>query len=93
MNEDSTQKRESALQFPCEFPIKAFGVAEKDFPNLVFKLIKKHVKGLKKNAMESKHSKKGNYLSVTITITAQSKEQLDAIYQDLTKEEKVLMAL
>jgi hypothetical protein len=43
--------------------------------------------------MEMRPSKAGTYLSLTITIVAQSREQLDAIYQELSSHPLVLMAL
>jgi hypothetical protein len=38
-------------------------------------------------------SKAGNFVSVTATVEAQSQSQLDAIYQELTDCDQVLMAL
>ena len=85
--------KQSALKFPCEFPIKAMGLAEDGFSDLVFTIVKKHYKKAQKKSIQIQHSKKGNYISVTVTIQAESKEQLDAIYKDLTEEKKVLVAL
>ena len=84
---------ESLLRFPCDFPIKAMGKAEDDFDALVVGLIRKHSPDLPEAAVKSRHSNGGRFISVTVTIQAQSREQLDNIYMDLTAEKRVLMAL
>ena len=81
------------LEFPCDFPIKAMGKTENDFDALVVEIVRKHCPDLLEGAVRSRLSKAGNYVSVTITIQARSRSQLDNIYMDLTAHEKVLMAL
>jgi putative lipoic acid-binding regulatory protein len=81
------------LTFPCEFPIKVMGYANDHFETAVLSIIRKHVPHLKENALQNRLSKNGKYLAITISITADSKEQLDAIYLDLNQEESVLMTL
>ena len=81
------------IKFPCQFPIKVMGIASDNFHIVIFDIIKKHVSDLSKEAIKSRLSKKGNYVSVTVTIEAESREQLDNIYYDLTEHKMVLMAL
>jgi len=83
----------SLLKFPCEFPIKAMGKAEDDFDALVVALIRKHSPDLTEGAVTSRYSNGGRYVSVTVTILAESREQLDSIYMDLSAEKRILMAL
>ncbi len=85
--------RETALTFPCEFPIKAVGHAEADFASLVVNIIGRHYADLCDEAVRTRPSRNGKYVAVTITIQASSREQLDAIYLDLTACDQVLMAL
>ncbi len=87
------ETEESLLKFPCDFPIKAMGEAAEDFDTLVVSLIRRHSPDLQEGAIKSRASKGGRYLSVTVTIQAQSREQLDNIYRDLTAEKRILMAL
>lgn len=89
----ATSNTESTLEFPCRFPIKAFGEAADDFDLLVVSLVRRHVPGLGEGAVHKRLSRGGRYMSVTVTIQAESRAQLDAIYQDLTREERVVMAL
>jgi putative lipoic acid-binding regulatory protein len=84
---------ESALTFPCTFPIKAMGLAGNDFDLLVVEIIRKHAPDLGEGAVQTRASSGGKYLSVTVTIEAVSQEQLDAIYMELSGHERVVMAL
>jgi len=89
----TNENNETALEFPCDFPIKAMGHARGNFELTVVEIVRRHVPDLKEENYKSRYSSNGNYLSVTITVRAESKQQLDAIYMDLTACEKVLMAL
>ena len=83
----------SLLEFPCPFAIKAMGKMDVEFDLLVLELVGRHVTEISKDAIKLRPSKAGNYLAVTITITATSQQQLDAIYQDLSGHPQVLMVL
>ena len=88
-----TQEQESALKFPCEFTFKVFGHHTTEFENAVKKIMKKHVPSFSEEAMRTKESSKGKYMALSITIYAESKQQLDSIYQELSKDPDILMAL
>lgn len=93
LNMNKPTESESALSFPCRFPIKAMGLAIENFDNIIFAIVQKHVPELSKEAVTQRASGNGKYLSVTVVIDASSREQLDAIYYDLTASQHVLMAL
>ena len=84
---------ESPLKFPCEFPIKAMGEARNDFDSLVVGIIRKHSPDLTEGAVRTRLSSGGKYVSVTVTVNARNRQQLDAIYMELTAHERVLVAL
>ena len=84
---------DSPLQFPCEFPIKAMGLAVHDLEIIVYDIARQHAPDLNKEAVVKRESANGKYLSITITVNAQSRDQLDAIYQALTDHEHIIMAL
>lgn len=86
-------EQETLLEFPCDFPIKAMGRAEDDFETLVITLVRKHAPDLHESAVNTRDSNGGRFLSVTVTVRATSREQLDNIYRELTACEQVLMAL
>lgn len=84
---------DSPLTFPCTFPIKVMGKADLSFQATVLGIIRKHVPQLGEAAVDLRYSKEGKYLSLTVNIQATSREQLDAIYYDLSKERQVVMVL
>lgn len=85
--------RDTLLEFPCRFPIKAIGSQDNNFEDLVHALIKQHVPDLALEDLSTNASRSGKYISVTARILAESQEQLDAIYADLSANERVMMAL
>ena len=92
-NYDSPTDKKTLLEFPCEFPIKIMGKASDKLKELVVEVVKKHAPDFDPATLTIKESKEGKFHSITATITAESKKQLDAIYQELTSNELVLMAL
>ncbi|MBL4763396.1 MAG: DUF493 domain-containing protein [Gammaproteobacteria bacterium] len=88
-----TDTEETLLEFPCDFPIKAFGKQNDDFDVFVVELVRRHVPDLGEGAVTTNTSTKGKYLCVTVTIHATSKAQIDAIYKELTDDKRVVMAL
>ena len=88
-----SEHNETIMEFPCQFPIKAMGRNSEGFEAKIVTLVRKHCPELHEAAVVSRDSKGGKYLSVTVTITATSREQLDNIYMELTACEEVMMAL
>ena len=84
---------ETLLEFPCQFPIKAMGLSSDTFDLTVIQIIRKHAPDIHEGAVKTRLSQGGKYTSVTVTIEASSKTQLDAIYQDLSNHDDVVMAL
>ena len=87
------EERETALEFPCEFPIKAMGRADREFAMRVFEIVQRHVPELGAQQLRTTASRRGGFVSVTVTFTARSQGQLDRIYIDLNDDEQVLMTL
>ncbi len=86
-----TEHNDSLLEFPCDFPIKALGRSCENFDALVYSLVTPYAPDLSEAAITTKASAQGNYLSVTITVRATSREQLDAIYRAMTACEQIMM--
>lgn len=84
---------DTLFEFPCDFPLKVMGRHSDDFRSLVLGIVRKHAGEIDAENIEERPSKDGNYLSLTCTLRAQSKEQLDALYRELTSCEKVLIVL
>lgn len=90
---DHTDPNATLLEFPCRFPVKVFGINDGDFQHTVHELIKPHVPDLTTADISHNTSSSGKYMSVTVTIIARDKAQIDAIYADLTDSDAVAMAL
>lgn len=86
-------EEESLLTFPCDFPIKVFGLASDTFESSIISLVKEHLPSFDATAVVKRNSGGGKYHSLTLMVHVDSREQLDAIYQALTASPLVLMAL
>ncbi|MFA5626913.1 MAG: DUF493 domain-containing protein [Thiohalomonadaceae bacterium] len=84
---------DTPLEFPCTVAIKAMGLDQEDFPALVTAIISQHIAPLDANAISTRPSRNGKYISVTVTVYATEKSQLDAIYAALSADKRVVMAL
>jgi putative lipoic acid-binding regulatory protein len=84
---------ESLLRFPCVFPIKAMGRRADGFAQAVVALVQRHAPDFDPATVEMRTSAAGNYLSVTCTIRAISRAQLDDLYRELSAHPMVAMVL
>ena len=81
------------LEFPCDFPIKIMGRESAEFRALARGLVEKHTGPLADGSIQFALSRKAGFVSVTVTATVHSQQQLDAIYRDVSAHADVLMAL
>ena len=88
-----TEQRTSALEFPCDFPIKVMGHGEEGFHTLVVEIANRHAGPLHESAVSVRASSGGKYLAVTVTVRAESQDQLDNLYRELSGHERVVMVL
>jgi putative lipoic acid-binding regulatory protein len=83
----------SPLKFPTSFPIKVMGRTRDGFAQAIVAIVLKHAPDFDPSTLEMRASAAGNYLSVTATINATSREQLDDLYRELTAHPMVAMVL
>ena len=83
----------AGLTFPTEFPIKVMGRRVDGFAQAVVEVVQLHAPDFDASTLEMRTSKDGNYLSVTATIHATSREQLDDLYRALTSHPLVKVVL
>lgn len=88
-----TDQDDTLFDFPCEFPIKIMGKASDEFEVAVYGIVRKHFTGIAQDALKSRPSADGKYLAITVTVTAHSRAQLDAVYIELNNHELVIMTL
>jgi putative lipoic acid-binding regulatory protein len=79
--------------FPCDFPIKVMGRESESFRTLTLAIVERHAGSLAPERISERTSSGGRFLALTYTIRAESRAQLDRIYQDLTDSGVVLVAL
>jgi uncharacterized protein len=89
----NARETESALKFPTSFPIKVMGRRTDGFAQAVCDVVRKHAPDFEPGTLEMRASREGNYLSVTATINATSRDQLDNLYRELTSHPMVTMVL
>ncbi len=83
----------SILRFPCDFPIKIIGQRTEAFEHSVVATVRRHAPDLGEGAVRETVSRNGNFLSLTVTVRARSREQLDRLYEELTGSDLVIVVL
>jgi putative lipoic acid-binding regulatory protein len=81
----------SLLTFPCDLPIKVFGRNDPGFRDATIAIVRAHYGD--EFTVAEQLSAQDTYLSLTITVRAQSREQVDAVYHDLVASDQILMVL
>lgn len=77
-------RQESLIEYPSAFPIKVAGANVDGFVHAMTQIVERFDPTFDAGTVALRNSKAGNYLSVTLTVTATSREQLDDIYRALT---------
>ena len=83
----------SLIEYPSEFPIKVMGERSDGFVEAIVAVARRHDPTFDESTMELRPSRAGNYLGITITVTATSREQLDALYSELSSHPTVKVVL
>ena len=86
-------EQQSLLSYPVQFPMKILGRREGGFAQAVMAIVLRHAPDFQPASMEMRPSRQGKYLSLTVTVNATSREQLDALYRDLCDHPAVVMVL
>ncbi len=84
---------ESLVKYPCDFPLKIFGEQHPELAQSVLDVVIKHAPDFVAASMEMRASKTAKYISLTCTIRATSRAQLDAVYQELCAHPLIKMVL
>ncbi len=85
--------RKSLIDYPSAFPIKVMGVQAEGFEDAMFAVARQFDPAFDTRTVERRPSKAGNYLGLTLTITATSREQLDDLYRALSSHPMVKVVL
>ena len=99
IDEDNTVRaaddvlEKAKLKFPCDFPISVMGLNVPEYKEKIFEILKKHVPELEEKNLNTAFSKNKKYCSLKTHFTAQSREQMDELYKELTAHELVKWVL
>lgn len=87
------QPTDSLIEYPCDFPIKIMGVMQEAFAQTMVEVVTTHDPDFHAGKMEMRPSSKGTYLSLTVTVRATSRQQLDDLYRALSSHPMVKVVL
>lgn len=88
-----TEPEAPKIEFPCDYPIKVLGRSSETYQMVILEVFERHAPGFDRQTIEVRDSRKGTFTSLTITITATGKEQLDALHRDLMATGHVQMVI
>jgi putative lipoic acid-binding regulatory protein len=89
MEQDDAPK----IEFPCDYPIKVLGRSVAEFESTILEVFERHAPGFERDRISSKVSREGNFVSLTIFITATGKPQLEALHEELLATGLVQMVI
>ncbi|BDT70841.1 hypothetical protein os4_03480 [Comamonadaceae bacterium OS-4] len=93
-SDNTTNPRaESLIEYPSQFPIKVMGHKVDGLVHAISMIAQQFDPAFDAKTIELRESKGGNYLGVTITVTATSREQLDELYRTLSTHPMVKVVL
>ncbi len=81
----------AGLTFPCRYPVKV--MAESGARCAVLEVVRRHAGFSAAEDVRSRPSRKGRFESITVTVTVETRAQLQALYADLDRLEAVKMML
>lgn len=88
-----TEEADSVIEFPCEFPIKVVGREAADFDAHVRSIVEGNVAPPDLIGLRRRESRTDRFVSITVTIRATSRIQLDTLYRELSGDERILFVL
>jgi uncharacterized protein len=88
-----TDEQQTLLEFPCDFPLKIMGETRDGFAEAIVEVVLRHAPDFDARRVEMRASSGGRYISLTCTVTATSKLQLDNLYRELTAHPWVKVVL
>lgn len=91
--QENLDKKPEGLTFPCDYPVKAMGPNTEKFKQEMLFIVQKHFHEVTPSDMRTNQSKTGKFQSVTITVHAKSRLQLEALYSEIKAHKDVKWTL
>ena len=83
----------TSLEFPCCYPLRIIGLTDKDFPSRVSSIIKQHAPSFTGSSLEIRESRNSRFMSVRVSLQAQSASQVKSICEDLMADRSVKLVI
>ena len=83
----------SPISFPCDFSLKVMGKSSAEFVNRVIAIVRQHFPNFNEAQLQKRFSQFTHYISLTVTVHAESQEQLDNLYRQLSSTPEILVVL
>jgi putative lipoic acid-binding regulatory protein len=88
-----TAQEPPKIEFPCDYPVKVLGRQVDHFHETVVAVVERHDPGFDQSLITVRDSRKGNFVAITVVITATGPEQLKALHEDLMQTGLVQMVI
>ena len=83
----------SPFEFPCDIPVKVFGRNDAAFRDIVLTIVRRHFPEFREDSLVARQSRQDRYVSMTLTVWVETRDRIDALYTELSRQESVLMVL
>lgn len=93
MSDTTASRKDSLIEYPSLFPIKVMGQKTDGLVAAITHIARQFDPAFDATTVELRESRGGNYLGITITVTATSREQLDELYRTLSTHPMVKVVL
>lgn len=95
MNEidNASEMPASLIDYPSDFPIKIMGPKHDEFITTIIDVVRLHDPEFDAARLTTRPSTQGNYLALTATVRATSRQQLDDLYRALSGHPMVKVVL
>lgn len=84
---------EVRITYPCDYPIKVVGDVRPDFHEEVYDVVARHDPTMTTDRISQRTSRKGNFISISFMLVAESEEQIENLFVDLKQIESVRLVL
>lgn len=81
------------ITYPCDYPIKVVGDVRPNLHEDVYQTVVKHDPTMTTARVSQKTSRKGNFISISFLLTAESESQIKALFADLKQIDAVRLVL
>lgn len=87
------EPEEPKITYPCDYPIKVVSDVREDLHVDIYNIVFKHDPTMTTDRVSQRTSRKGNFISISFMLRAESKQQIEALFADLKEVDSVRLVL